>query len=433
MANGVQYMTVITYTNTLLQLDNVRSYYRTNSWQHAVDTFWEQDVEGCAYITVSDTNGETISTLNTVADIAKWADGLQYARSMVMGRGLSPEDAGFEIEVNGLVLAAVINPVLPKPRGYGMNRVEQRLIEENEAQRRMNEALNAESEYNIEQEEDGMIVIDDDDIEYAAEQQEGYYEYMSRMMKEEEVQRENNKDVAEYRVFNVSMREMQIQTLDLEEAFEVWREGEKATGERWTLLVMPPLNGKKLYLQDNAVHEYRTDKLMKDTTVYQDVGMATPDFHGDFSAMDKWTQEQIINPKHYKIVPAEAYSKHPEGLEYMDVMEYALSHLSGVEAHTMGHVFKYAFRIGKKDAKLQDAKKIAWYANRMVEILEYPEETLMSEDTIITTLDQEGKCKDVEVIIDAGSMFLRQWSEDMEDYGLIEMSNQQLKDIVAAI
>jgi hypothetical protein len=158
-----------------------------------------------------------------------------------------------------------------------------------------------------------------------------------------------------------------------------------------------------------------------------------PDFHGDFSAMDKWTQEQIINPKHYKIVPAEAYSKHPEGLEYMDVMEYALSHLSGVEAHTMGHVFKYAFRIGKKDAKLQDAKKIAWYANRMVEILEYPEETLMSEDTIITTLDQEGKCKDVEVIIDAGSMFLRQWSEDMEDYGLIEISNQQLKDIVAAI
>jgi hypothetical protein len=94
------------------------------------------------------------------------------------------------------------------------------------------------------------------------------------------------------------------------------------------------------------------------------------DFHGDFSEMDKWTQDQIINPKHYKIIPPEAYTKHPEGLEYMDVMEYALSHLSGVEAHTMGHVFKYSFRIGKKDAKLQDAKKIAWYANHMVEILE---------------------------------------------------------------
>jgi hypothetical protein len=98
------------------------------------------------------------------------------------------------------------------------------------------------------------------------------------------------------------------------------------------------------------------------------------DFHGDFSEMDKWTQDQIINPKHYKIIPPEAYTKHPEGLEYMDVMEYALSHLSGVEAHTMGHVFKYSFRIGKKDAKLQDAKKIAWYANRMVEILEAEKE-----------------------------------------------------------
>jgi len=95
-----------------------------------------------------------------------------------------------------------------------------------------------------------------------------------------------------------------------------------------------------------------------------------PDFHGNFQDMDFWTQEQIINPKHYKIIPKEAYAKHPEGLEYMDVMEYALAHLSGVESHTMGHVFKYSFRIGKKDAKLQDAKKIAWYANRMVEILE---------------------------------------------------------------
>ena len=99
-------------------------------------------------------------------------------------------------------------------------------------------------------------------------------------------------------------------------------------------------------------------------------GATLPDFHGNFSEMDKWTQEQIINPKHYKIIPVEAYEKHPEGLEYMDIMEYALAHLSGVESHTMGHVFKYSFRIGKKDAKLQDAKKIAWYANRMVEILE---------------------------------------------------------------
>jgi len=57
----------------------------------------------------------------------------------------------------------------------------------------------------------------------------------------------------------------------------------------------------------------------------------------------------------------------------------------------------------------------------------------MPEDTIITTLDQEGICNDVEVIIDAESVFFRQWSEDMECYDLMEMSNQQLKDIVAAM
>ena len=57
----------------------------------------------------------------------------------------------------------------------------------------------------------------------------------------------------------------------------------------------------------------------------------------------------------------------------------------------------------------------------------------MLEDTVITTLDQSGKFHDVEVIMDAGSVFIRQWSEDMEVYDLIEMSNQQLKDIIAAM
>lgn len=55
------------------------------------------------------------------------------------------------------------------------------------------------------------------------------------------------------------------------------------------------------------------------------------------------------------------------------------------------------------------------------------------EDTVITTLDQSGKCNDVEVIIDAESVFFRQWSEEMEVYDLIEMSNQQLNDIVSAM
>ena len=94
------------------------------------------------------------------------------------------------------------------------------------------------------------------------------------------------------------------------------------------------------------------------------------DFHGKFEEMDSWTQEQIINPKHYKMIPKEAYARHPEGLEYMDLMEYILEHHDGVESHLLGQIFKYACRLGKKDSKLQDAKKIAWYANRLVTVIE---------------------------------------------------------------
>jgi hypothetical protein len=54
----------------------------------------------------------------------------------------------------------------------------------------------------------------------------------------------------------------------------------------------------------------------------------------------------------------------------MDLMEYILSHHKGVESHLLGQIFKYACRLGKKDAKLQDARKIEWYASRLVEVIE---------------------------------------------------------------
>jgi hypothetical protein len=57
----------------------------------------------------------------------------------------------------------------------------------------------------------------------------------------------------------------------------------------------------------------------------------------------------------------------------------------------------------------------------------------LSEDTVVRTLDQEGKREDVEVIIDADSVFIRQWQEGWEHYDVIEMSNQQFKDILAAM
>jgi len=90
------------------------------------------------------------------------------------------------------------------------------------------------------------------------------------------------------------------------------------------------------------------------------------DFHGNFEDMDDDTQDAIINPKHYKLFSAEDYARYPDGIEYMDLCDKALAHLTGVEAHLVGQILKYTLRVGKKDAKEQDAKKIEWYASRLV-------------------------------------------------------------------
>jgi len=98
--------------------------------------------------------------------------------------------------------------------------------------------------------------------------------------------------------------------------------------------------------------------------------VATTDFHGEFDKMTAEQQDAIINPKHYKMLPAEVMAKHPDGMEYIDLMAYLLEGQHGVQAHLLGQVYKYSMRLGKKDNKLQDAKKIEWYANRLVKEVE---------------------------------------------------------------
>jgi hypothetical protein len=90
-------------------------------------------------------------------------------------------------------------------------------------------------------------------------------------------------------------------------------------------------------------------------------------FHGDFKNMNAANQDSVINPAHYKVIPPGNY---PDGLEYMDLMQYLLAHHTGVTSHLLGQVFKYSTRLGKKDDKLQDAKKIQWYANYLVKVIE---------------------------------------------------------------
>jgi len=55
------------------------------------------------------------------------------------------------------------------------------------------------------------------------------------------------------------------------------------------------------------------------------------------------------------------------------------------------------------------------------------------ESTVITTLDQKGDHEDVEIHLDEESIFIRQWSEELQTFDLIELSMQQLKDIITAV
>ena len=130
--------------------------------------------------------------------------------------------------------------------------------------------------------------------------------------------------------------------------------------------------GYSAYLEREAEAEYQALVKESNYTVAEECEKKKSiDFHGNFSKMDQSSQDEIINPKHYKMIPKEAYDRFPEGLEYMDLMEYILDSHSGVNSHLLGQIFKYSCRLGKKDADLQDARKIEWYASRLVKSLEH--------------------------------------------------------------
>lgn len=55
------------------------------------------------------------------------------------------------------------------------------------------------------------------------------------------------------------------------------------------------------------------------------------------------------------------------------------------------------------------------------------------ESTIITTLDSSGEYEDIEVIMDAAEVIIRQWDEEWQQYQVMFLSHQQLNDIRTAI
>ena len=65
-----------------------------------------------------------------------------------------------------------------------------------------------------------------------------------------------------------------------------------------------------------------------------------------------------INPDHYKV----------GGIETWDYMKAKLSPTQ-LAGFALGNIVKYASRINHKN-KLEDMRKIAWYANKLVEEIE---------------------------------------------------------------
>ena len=119
----------------------------------------------------------------------------------------------------------------------------------------------------------------------------------------------------------------------------------------------------------DELSEFDKDKIKVIREGYE---MKDTKFHGDFTSMNNDEKDDIINPAHYKVIPSGNY---PDGLEYMDLMTYILSHHNGVDSHLLGQILKYSIRLGKKDDKLQDAKKIQWYANYLVKVIEQENES----------------------------------------------------------
>lgn len=73
----------------------------------------------------------------------------------------------------------------------------------------------------------------------------------------------------------------------------------------------------------------------------------------------------VSKPAHY----AEGRDHEPIDV----IIDWGLGYLDG-------QVVKYLSRLGRKDSALQDARKAAWYANRLVRELERQDESFSSEE-----------------------------------------------------
>jgi len=55
------------------------------------------------------------------------------------------------------------------------------------------------------------------------------------------------------------------------------------------------------------------------------------------------------------------------------------------------------------------------------------------KESIVTVLDDTGRLEDVEWIFDEEGLFVRQWNNETESYDLIEMTNDQFRELLTAL
>mgnify|MGYP003633399620 CR=1 FL=1 len=56
------------------------------------------------------------------------------------------------------------------------------------------------------------------------------------------------------------------------------------------------------------------------------------------------------------------------------------------------------------------------------------------DSSVIRSLDESGEMDDVELILDgSGTVYMRQWDENLEKYEMLVMTYQQLLDLVSSL
>lgn len=109
--------------------------------------------------------------------------------------------------------------------------------------------------------------------------------------------------------------------------------------------------------------EYQENRLRRhiartDTTVY---------LTADTAVGEEDKIANAVDPKHYKLIPPEAYERCPDGLQYQDLMFYLLEGHEPRVSNLLAQVYKYLVRAGKKDDIEQELKKAKWYLDYLLD------------------------------------------------------------------